>query len=133
MHVTTRICPPFAEVCEPEAPASFSGNDPRLRFGLPVRVGAKGLSDRHSCLSNSSLKQLKTGKNACRYLKCPNSRDPALKRGANENVSNQSGPSGSGEMPHCNCEIQYLPLFNFGNGIKPNRLVTLSACGTSRN
>src|SRR5207247_10180530 len=29
---------------------------------------AKGGSDRHSCLSNSSLKQLKTGKNACLYL-----------------------------------------------------------------
>ncbi|PYV38422.1 MAG: hypothetical protein DMG06_25710 [Acidobacteria bacterium] len=34
--------------------------------------GGKGGSDRHSCLSKSSLKQLEAGKNACRYLKISN-------------------------------------------------------------
>src|SRR2546430_13329608 len=32
------FCPRFAEVCEPEAQARVRGDNPRLRFGLPVRV-----------------------------------------------------------------------------------------------
>ena len=40
-----------------------------------------GGSDRHSCLSKSSLKQLKTGKNACLYLKCPILTAPLARRG----------------------------------------------------
>ena len=35
------LCPRFAEVCEPEAQARVSGDDPRLRFGLSKNKPSK--------------------------------------------------------------------------------------------
>jgi len=59
------------------APQSMKMGTTRNELHSPPREGfgdwtfaisaTKGGSDRHSCLSNSSLMRLKTGKNACLY------------------------------------------------------------------